>query len=339
MEVVMALGIRRSFKILAPSGSLRRRVAYSLAIVRLILVPVIFLAVYYLFAMGWIVDRIVNVDAPATTMSEQVSVEMLEARRAERNYLLLRDPAYVEANRAAIAKTREMLIAIENLVPSDQSDAQKALDELHLYQQRFDRAVTILGAPGQAPPDRIQAVVRAYEKDLNELFTQARFRKRAQLVDELRSRVDSFDIQISKTVQEQDPELRQATVDLENSSQEILRRTSELESRSWKRVQEDHRQARHLINQAEWALSVVSVLTFLLSVWISFILPRQVVKPLLNLKHAVDRAATGDSAIDFDIQGKGEVVELANSVQNLVERMHQKDRSLSDPWTSFRDRP
>jgi CHASE3 domain sensor protein len=325
MEVVMALGIRRSFKILAPGGSLRRRVAYSLAIVRLILVPVIFLAVYYLFAMGWIVDRIVNVDAPATTMSEQVSVEMLEARRAERNYLLLRDPAYVEANRAAIAKTREMLIEIENLVPSDQSDAQKALDELHLYQQRFDRAVSILGAPGQAPPDRIQAVVRAYEKDLNELFTQARFRKRAQLVDELRSRVDSFDIQISKTVQEQDPELRQATVDLENSSQEILRRTAELESRSWKRVQEDHRQARHLINQAEWALSVVSVLTFLLSVWISFILPRQVVKPLLNLKHAVDRAATGDSAIDFDIQGKGEVVELANSVQNLVERMHQKE--------------
>ena len=63
--------------------------ALSLAIVRVILAPVIFLAVYYLFEMGRIVDRIVNVDAPATTMSEQVSVEMLEARRAERNYLLL----------------------------------------------------------------------------------------------------------------------------------------------------------------------------------------------------------------------------------------------------------
>jgi hypothetical protein len=86
MELVMALGIRRSFKILGPGGSLRRRVAYSLAIVPLILVPVIFLAVYCLFAMGWMVDRIVNVDAPATTMSEPVSVEMLEARRAERNY-------------------------------------------------------------------------------------------------------------------------------------------------------------------------------------------------------------------------------------------------------------
>jgi CHASE3 domain sensor protein len=320
----MPLRIRQSFQILAPGSSLRRRVAYSLLVVRLILVPVIFLAVYYLFAMGWIVDRIVNVDAPATTLSEQVSVEMLEARRAERNYLLLRNPAYVEANRASIAKTRETLIEIQNLVSSEQPDAQNALDELRLYQQRFEAAVSMLGEPGQAPTDRIRAVVRTYERDLNELLAQARSRSRAELVDELRNRVDSFDIQISRTVQEQDPELRQAMVDLDNSSQEVLDRTSELESRSWKRVQDDHRQARHLINEAEWALSIVSVLTFLLSVWISFILPHQVVKPLLNLKQAVDRAAAGDSAIDFDIQGKGEVVELANSVRNLVERLQPK---------------
>ena len=48
----MRLAIRKTFKILAPGNSLRKRVAYSLAIARLILVPVIFLAVYYLFEMG-----------------------------------------------------------------------------------------------------------------------------------------------------------------------------------------------------------------------------------------------------------------------------------------------
>jgi methyl-accepting chemotaxis protein len=319
---VMAMGIRQTFKIFTPNGSLRGRVALSLVIVRLILVPVILLAVYYLFAMGRIVDRIVSVDAPVTTMSEQASVEMLEARRAERNYFLLRDAAYVEANRVSIAKTRERLTEIQNLAPSEQPDAQKALDELGLYQQRFETAVASLGAPGQAPGDRIQSVVRTYEKDLNGVLKQSRFKKRAQLVDDLRRSVDSFDTQILKTVQ--DPELRQTALDLENASQDILRRTSELETRGWKRVQEDHREARRLINQAEWALSIVSALTFLLSVWISFILPRQVVKPLLNLKQAVDRAATGDCAIDFEIKGKGEVAELANSVRTLVERMQQK---------------
>jgi hypothetical protein len=57
--------MRRTFAIFAPSVSLRRRVAFSLAIVRLILAPVILVGIYYLFEMGWIVDRIVSVDAPA----------------------------------------------------------------------------------------------------------------------------------------------------------------------------------------------------------------------------------------------------------------------------------
>jgi predicted permease len=81
----MALGIRQTFKILAPGSSLQHRVAYSLLIVRLILVPVILLAVYYLFAMGRIVDRIVSVDAPATTMSEQVSVDLAPRQNSVRH--------------------------------------------------------------------------------------------------------------------------------------------------------------------------------------------------------------------------------------------------------------
>ena len=96
MEGVVELGLRKSFKIVSPGSSLRQRVAYSLTVVRLILVPVILLAVYYLFRMGLIVDRIVSVDAPVARLAEQVSVEMLDARRAERNYFLLRDPNTLE---------------------------------------------------------------------------------------------------------------------------------------------------------------------------------------------------------------------------------------------------
>src|SRR5271157_4844426 len=99
IEPIMSWAVRKPFKVFARGTSLRRRVAYSLAIVRLILVPVILLAVYYLFRMGLIVDRIVSVDAPVARLAGQVSVEMLDARRAERNYFLLRDPEYLTANR------------------------------------------------------------------------------------------------------------------------------------------------------------------------------------------------------------------------------------------------
>jgi CHASE3 domain sensor protein len=317
----MRLGIRKTFKILAPGNSLRKRVAYSLAIARFILVPVIFLAVYYLFEMGWIVDRIVNVDAPAATLAQQASIEILEARRAERNYLLLRDPSYLAANHESLGKTRQILSEVQDLEPQDLGETQKALEALAVYEKRFGAAVSAMSQPGQADADRIQTVVRAYENDLNDLLRGAKSKRREQLVEELRNRVGSFDTQISETVQEGNPSLAPVTADLQTTSQEVLGLLSELETENWKRVQNDHKEARRQMHSAEWALSIVSAITLLFSVWVSFILPRQVVKPLISLREAVDHAAQGNGPIDLEIEGRGEVADLARSVQNLIARL------------------
>ena len=319
----MRFGIRKRFKILAPGSSLRKRVAYSLAIARFILVPVIFLAIYYLFEMAWIVDRIVNVDAPAATLAQQASIETLEARRAERNYLLLHDPAYLAANHESLGKTRQILSQIQDLQPQDLGETQNALEALGVYEQRFAAAVAAMGQPGQGDADRIQAVVRAYEKDLNDLLRGAKVKPREQLIVELRNRVGSFDTQIAETVQEGNPSLAPVTAELQSSIQEVLRLLTELETENWKRVESDHREARHLLHQAEWALSIVSAITLLFSIWVSFILPRQVVKPLISLREAVDHAAEGNNTIDLDIEGRGEVADLARSVRHLIVQLRQ----------------
>jgi len=315
--------IRRSFRVLAPGSSLRRRIAYSLAVVRLILVPVIVLAVYYLFQVGFIIDRIVSYDAPAATLAQQATIEMLDTRRSERNYLLLNDSASLQAAHESLGRIEQILSAIRDLNPSDQVFTQQALDALHEYRQRFETAVALAGEPGQAPADRINAVVADYEHDLDNLLKNARYKSRAKLVDELRDRVDSFDTQISRTAQEGNPALRDITVDLQKSGQGVLDLASELETRNWSRIESDHHKAQRLISRAEWSLSIVSAITFLVSVWISFVLPRQVVKPLLSLKEAVDHAAAGNYEIDFDIQGEGEVVELASSIRNLIAHVRE----------------
>lgn len=319
----MQLGLRKTFKVFAPGSSLRRRVAYSLAIVRLVLVPVIFLAVYYLYEMGMIVDRIVNVDAPATTFAEQISVHMLDARRAERSYFLLRDPEFLNANQSALTQVQEIAGKIRDLVPEEQPLTAAVLENLKLYQQQFNDAVAMAREPGGTAAERVQRVVQAYEADLNDLLKQARHRTRAQLIDNLRTQVGSFDTQITNTMEAGDPTLRRVAPALQSSSELVLRTASELETRSWQRVQHDHAEARNLLYRAEWVLSIVSALTFLLSVWISFVLPRQVVKPLVELREAVDRAASGDYLIDFQLQGKGEVVDLAKSVRNLIAHVRQ----------------
>ncbi|MGA7629543.1 MAG: hypothetical protein WCB11_02175 [Terriglobales bacterium] len=314
----MKLRLRKSFKIFAPSSSLRRRVAYSLAIVRLVLVPVIFLAVYYLFRMGLIVDRIVSVDAPVARLAEQASVDMLDARRAERNYFLLRDPEYLKANQQFVGRAKQDLEKLRDLATGEQPATQQALENLTMYGQQFANAVSLTEKPEGTPVGRAREVVAAYEKDLNELLIQGKHKTRTQLIEDLRSQVDSFDSQIVKTLEAGDPALRRFTPDLQASSQQVLQRASELESRSWARVQQDHEDAQDLLHRAEWVLSIVSALTILLSVWISFVLPRQVVKPLLDLREAVDHATSGNYQIDFELRGQGEIVELAKSVRALI---------------------
>src|ERR1700693_4643027 len=133
----MPLRIRKTFAIFTSGTSLRRRVLYSFAIVRLVLAPVILLAVYYLFQMGWIVDRIVSVDAPAASLAQQASIQMLEARRAERNYSLLRDTAYVNTNHDLLANVTDILTKIRNLEPEERATTKKALEAIHFYQQQF----------------------------------------------------------------------------------------------------------------------------------------------------------------------------------------------------------
>ena len=315
--------MRKTFAIFTPATSLRRRVLYSFAIVRLVLAPVILLAVYYLFQMGWIVDRIVNVDAPAATLAQQASIQMLEARRAERNYSLLRDTAYVNTNHDLLAEVRNTLVEIRNLEPGEEATTQQVLDATQLYQEQFSDEVAAMGQPGDAPRERIEAVVNNYETDLNAMVQKDSRKSRDKLLEELRTRADSFDAEITNTVEMGDPTFRRYASEIGGSSQQVFDLTSGLEARIWQRVQDDHGRARRILHRAEWVLSIVSAAVILLSAWITFALPREIVKPLISLKNAVDDAASGDYQIDFELEGKGELVDLARSVCNLISHVAQ----------------
>ena len=315
--------MRPALSFLSPGGSLRRRVAVSLAVVRIILVPVIFLSVYYLIRMDSILDRILNVDAPTATLAQRASIEILEARRAERSYFLLHDPTYLQAHEESVASTKKTLSEIANLQSAERDSTRTALQHVDVYDRQFAMAVSIMKEHGATPMERIRDVVQRYEKDLNSLLGSARRDRQAQLIEELRRRVGSFDDEISGTIQAVDPQLREVSADLQSSSQEVRGTLSAIEMRSWQRVEDGHEQARHLVHNAEWVIGVVSALTLLLSVWISLVLPRRVVKPLVDLKDAVDHVSRGNYEIDFHIRGGGEIEDLANSVRNLIAHARQ----------------
>jgi len=314
----------RSLIVMLKGFSLRRRVALSLALVRLILVPVIFVAVYYLFAMASIVDRIVSVDAPVATNAERASIEMLDGRRAEINYFLLHDPDDIARNRESLRQLEETIRTCRTLQPEEKPTFEDLEAQITFYRSSFNHAVERLGEGNLPPIQSLREIVRTYQRDLDDVLAHAPRESRTRLIEMLRARIGSFDAEVAAKVEENDPEIRQTSRDLATASQRILNLLTELESRSWERVQKDHERARALLVRAEVLGGIISIITLLVSIWVSFTLPRQVVKPLTDLKQAVDHAAAGNYEIEFEVKGDGEVVELADSVRNLI--AHARDK-------------
>ncbi len=181
--------------------------------------------------------------------------------------------------------------------------------------------MALLQKPGGTTTQRAQQAAAEYETGLNDLLRRSRRIGNAQLVQELQSQVQSFDSDLAKTLEQENPTLRLVTPEIQATSQNVLRIASQLEAQSWNQVQRDHREVRDLLYQAEWVLSIVSVITFLLSVWISFVIPRTVVKPLVSLREAVDHAASGNYPVQLELQGKGEIIELARSIDKLIQHV------------------
>jgi hypothetical protein len=76
---------------------------------------------------------------------------MLDARRAERNYFLLRDPEYLRANQESLARATEAEGKIRDLEPEEQSATQQALEKPTLYGRQFSDAVSQAEKPGGTP--------------------------------------------------------------------------------------------------------------------------------------------------------------------------------------------
>jgi len=317
---------RRSFIVLLQGFSLRRRVALSLALVRLILLPVIFIAVYYLFAMASIVDRIVNVDAPVARNAERAAVEMLDARRAETNYFLLHDPDDIARNRESLRQLARTIQTCRKLQPEEKPALDNLEAQVEFYRSSFNHAVERLGESNLPPIDSLRAIVRTYQKDLDDVLTHSPRESRTRLIEMLRARIESFDTEVAAKVEANDPEIRQTSRDLASASQRIINLSTELESRGWQRVQKDHERARALLIRSEIVGGIVSVITLLVSIWVSFTLPRQVVRPLTDLKQAVDHAVAGNYEIEFKVKGDGEVVELADSIRVLIDHVREKHK-------------
>jgi len=154
------------------------------------------------------VDRIVNVDAAGAKLAEQASIEILEARRAARNYLCPR-PGISSDEPEITHQCEASPGSYLGTEPGDETIVQQGpRTQAYIssnFAGRFRRWTEVKARPAQ----RIREAVLAYEKDLDDLVRKAKHESRGQLIQELALESDRLISRVTEAIQVGSPASRQ----------------------------------------------------------------------------------------------------------------------------------
>ncbi len=316
--------------------SLKGRIGLGITISRLIFLPVIFLAVYYIAGMVNTTNQIATVDARGALLAEQIGAEITDLRRAEKNYLLLKDPAVFkrlkERSQVIVAHVEDGL----DLGSGEKSHFAQMKAAVRTYASTLDQ-VSQSNEPVQdaAVLNQFVKSVHNYQKRIDALLAaakQARSQEEiSRSVDEISNEAMSFDRFIVQSVVASESNRARQLEELQAKGEEIDTLAREIRENSWKKVEEERGYAEHLGNQATLLITITLAVTLVLSFAFTWYLPRKVLYPIREVTQALRKASNGNYDVILRLSAKDELGELVNEFHNLVEHVKDMDSQRSQP--------
>ena len=306
--------------------SLKGRIGLGITISRLIFLPVIFLAVYYIAGMVRMTDQIARVDAKSALLAEQISAEINEMRSNEKSYLLLRDPAELKK----IKERAQVIVAHIDDGLETGSGERNHFAQLKNSVKSYVSTIEGIGESHGTVDDA--AVLSQYTKLVRDHQTRIEWLLRvanrarskediSRVVDEISKQAMSFDSFIVQSVLMPGPS--QSRLALQSRGEEIDTLVRQIRENSWRKVAEERSYAEHLGSRATLLITITLAVTLMLSFAFTWYLPRKVLRPIREITQAIRRASNGNYNVFLQLKAKDELGELVNEFHNLVE--HVKD--------------
>jgi len=314
--------------------SMRGRIGLGITLSRLIFLPVIFLAIYYLAGMVNATNQIATVDAKAARIAEQIISEIGDLRRAEKNYLLLKDPSYLkrmnELSQLVIAQIEDGLL----ISSTERNRFARMKEAVRAYVTNIE-IISQSTEPGQdvAALKQFSAMVRNYQSRIDSLLTVAKGSRSqeeiSRSIDVISNEAMSFDRFIVQSVIASEPKRSKLFEALQSKGDEIAESARLINENSWKKVEEERSHAEELGNRATLLITVTLVVTLLLSFAFTWYLPRKVLQPIRAITRALRKASNGNYDVFLHLSAKDELGELVYEFHNFID--HVRCRETGNP--------
>ncbi|MEW5978339.1 MAG: HAMP domain-containing protein [Acidobacteriota bacterium] len=310
--------------------SLKSRIGLGITISRLIFLPVIFMAVYYIAGMVNATKQIVTVDAKSAGLAEQIISEVTKMRRAEKNYLLLKDPNQLKEVKE-IAQLVTVLSEDGLLISSSERTRFSELKEsVRAYVGNLEAV-----SQGPHPPqdkavvDQFAGLIQSYQRRLDGLISVAKQSKTpeqvTQSIDAITAEAMSFERYMVESVIASEPKRSKQLEELRQQGDKIDRLARTINDNSWKRVEDQRSLAEQLGHRATLLITVTLAVTLLLSFAFTWYLPRRVLQPIREMTQALRKASNGHYDVFLNLDAKDELGELVNEFHNLVKHIKARE--------------
>lgn len=304
--------------------TIQAKIGWSFTLIRGLLYPVVILAMIYFFWMARLVNQIAQEDARLIRIAELLDVNFLEVRKAEKNFVLLGDRTYLDRHRVSTRTLRALLAEGKMLAKGEPGFAaiERTLGE---YLAAFDE-LALQGPVDRAARRRSVAASLLAEYQRGVEAELEAFRKLApsrpayeRLARSLRDRLAALVIPLETATQGEEPAIPPPLFQrLRQAGDEVQRLALELAERNWQELETHRQQALHLRRTGLWVIGIVLTLTFSLNTFLTYLLPRRILRPVRELTDACRRIEAGDLTVELDGRRQDELGDLARAFNGML---------------------
>lgn len=299
--------------------TIRGRIALSMLYAAALIVPAVIISLFYIRRMNTAVGRIVNQDIELMHIADRISLEFLEARRGEKNFLLYGDTTYLLEGMSSLRNVSRLCAEGRRLDPA--------------LTVRFDSVCELSSAYGSLTdsllrlprPDAARVIITP---DLSELRTHyeslllAASRTEDQAVrDSLRSAAALVAGEISVPI----PGYRSINDSILSIQTAMGAQTDSIISHAQRRVIQHRDRARQLATWGQRNILTVLLLVLIILVWLIIVLPRRAVLPIKRISNALSRVEEGSLDIRIQVRTRDELGQLARQLNRTLSYLREFD--------------
>ena len=273
----------------------------------------------YMNHMAKRISTIVERDAAAAQLGEDISVKILEARRDEKNFIIYLDSAYVQSGRKTLA---DIAGDIEEIEEDAAISAEYAveLDSMRTYLLKYEVNVGLLVKTFQDDPralETLQKQVVTYEEELKRLAKRGKIE-----TDSLPTWMSGLAFYTSTAGERVSAEKAELIADLRESSQGVQRLAQTMVTRARESLERNGREAVNYGLRAQRNVTTVFLATGLLLAYLIFSLPNKVFLPFRRIVRALKALSRGEADFPFpSIDTKDELGELSRAFESALREL------------------